>query len=474
MPYFRDPNLDNKDKDQTGGVQLGSSDNPADPSNIDSGGSQTSSKSSPTGSHFQNLDSYITNNDAQGFGQKFGQNVQNSIDQARNTIDTTTNQVKGQINGGANPASQQQINTAVQNAGTGTTPEQEKQYQDWTTQTYQGPHSLSDNAGAQNQIEGGVSAAQAKARLAGSEAGRFSLLDQYYGRPSYNFGQKSLDNLLVERGGGFNNPQQYQNQASQLGAYEDQQRQAIQEAASQRAGQIDQSRQQARSAIGLQDDNTIKGGAIGDFQTGLDARVAQQNAARDQDWQLLQSNLSGTQVPESVLARTDLTAGERLYDLNTPLNDPRYLTKGTDASRTNVANGSDYARYAALAQMAGINPTYLTPDQQANAGNALKPTGNTFNTALFNSDLEGAKADYNQALAQDSGAKQPFGTGAMTYGQLQDFLAQNPNHPLAAAYAPLLNAFNGHWGRTIKTPAFNGLPGDARIVTGPSSGGARR
>lgn len=391
MPYFRDDNLD-KNKDEDGNVQVSSSGVQADPSG-NPNGNQGQMQASRSGSNFQNLDAYLKNNDAAGAGQQFGANVQKSVDEARKTVDESVNQVKNQIGSGAGPATQEQINAAIKSAGAGTTADQAKQYQDWTNQMYQGPHSLAESPDAQNRIEGGISSAQQKAKLAGTESGRFALLDQFYGRPSYNFGEKALDNMLVQRGGGFD-PQAAQEQATQLGVYGDQQAKSVQDAAAQRAAQYDQSKALARSSIGLQDDGTIKGGALGDLQSQIDARVKAENDSENSRYSNLQSDLSDNVINQDTRGITGLKSGIDTYGLNLAA----YLNKPNEATAANSATSDEYAKYLALSQLAGTNPQYLSEANKAKAGSYAPEE--SFNMAGFNKDVSAKKAEYETAAKQ--------------------------------------------------------------------------
>ena len=416
MPFFRDKNLDDQNQTQQGsGVQLSSGGMQADPSGnpnqADSG-----TKSANSGSKFQNLDAYIQNNDAKGFGEKFGQNVQNSIDEAKKTITDTTGQVKSQINAGANPASQDQINAAIAGAGTNKDTNAAKQYQDWTSQTYQGPHSLAETPDAQNKIEGGIQSANIKTKLAGTEPGRFSLLDQYFGRPSYSFGEKALDNMLIQRGGGFNNQAQLQGQAAQLGDYGAQQAKSIQDAASQRAGQIEQSRQAARSAIGLQDDNTIKGGPLADIQSQAEARMKEYNTTQNNDYNTILQQIQGNKLNTNTANLVGLKNGRALYDL-----DPsKYLQHGVEANKysSGVADPKDYARYIALSQMAGTNPGYYNEGDSDKLGQSV--AGNSFRTEDLQNDIAGRESGYNSAIAQINAQYAHTPNSTNDYGLVRD------------------------------------------------------
>jgi hypothetical protein len=388
MPYFRDKNLED-DNEQGGGVQLSSAGMQAGPS----GDPNQKAKSANSGSNFANIDNYLRNNNGQAFGQEVGSRVQGSINQARQGVDTAVGEVRNQIQQAPGAPALEQINQVVQGAGKNTTPDQAKQFQGWMNQSYQGPSGLSDNQAAHSRLQGGINKAKAEATAVGTEAGRFSLLDQYFGRPNYSFGQKSLDNLLVQGGGGLGNTRAYQDQAAQLGGYAKDQSEGLVRDAAQKKGEIEQGRINARTAIGLDEMGQVKGGALGGFQSDVDNRVKAAAQARDDGYNSILDDLADYRVSQDTLAATGLQGGELAYDLDFK----NYLNKGADPTRAQVASKDDYARYLALTQLAGIDPTFLTPETQSQAGK-YDPKS-SFDIERFRADQGGAKASYDAALS---------------------------------------------------------------------------
>jgi len=134
-------------------------------------------------------------------------------------MDTAAGQFKNTVNTSGVVADKTQVDSALADPVSADA----KQFQSWTNASYQGPKSLGDDQSNWNQYWGAAQDANTSAKLAGTESGRFALLDKYYGRPSYSFGEKSLDNLLIQRGGGLNNIQDIQSKAAGLNSYGDQQ-----------------------------------------------------------------------------------------------------------------------------------------------------------------------------------------------------------------------------------------------------------
>lgn len=388
MPYFRDPNEDRDENNQPQGLRLSSSSEEGSPLV----GLEGSNKQNPTGSNFQNLDNYLSTNDAQGFGDKVESKVQGDISQGRNLVDQNVGQVKNQIQQGGVVADRSEIERAVANPVSA----DKNQYQSWTNAQYNGPKSLQDNQAAAGAISGAVSNAQTKAKLTGSEAGRFSLLDSYFGRPNYSFGEKSLDNLLVQRGGGLDT-NNLQNQASQLGAYANQQGGEIGNAAAQRAGQVEQTRKTARDAIGLTDNGTISGGAIGGLTNNIDTRTKFYNDAVTRDFDALKDDVTDDTVRGETLAMLGLESGANLYDLDLD----NYLNSAPlSVGKEAIATPEDYERYLALTNLAGVDPTYLTAATKDQAGKVTNQS--LVNKDKFQQDLKSADLSYQNDLADAS------------------------------------------------------------------------
>lgn len=391
-PYFYDPLMD-KEKDQGSpqGIQLSSASSTMNPAGQPQ--EQGQSGGAPKGiARFQNLDSYLNNNNAQAAGQKFGDKVEGEVDQAKSTMDTAANQFKTKVNASGVVANQSQVNQALSDP----TKADATQYQSWTNAKYDGPKGLEDDQSTWNQYWGAAQNANTTAKLAGKESGRFALLDKYYGRPAYNFGEKSLDNLLIQRGGGLNDVKAIQDKAAGLNTYGANQSKELAATAAQRAAAVENSRNGARSAIGLGENGQIQGGAIGNLQNQVSQRAAQWNQARDKQYGDITADLADDQVSDATLKALGLSGGENLYGMD--LRDSRYLTKNPqDATAATAATGDEYSRYLALSKLAGIDPTFLREADIGKAGTAGNQVG--FNKALYDEDRASAYAALNAATA---------------------------------------------------------------------------
>lgn len=343
-PYFRDPNLD-ENQDQTN-VAISSAGQQA---GADGAAAAPSGSSSGTGSRFTNIDTYLKNN-PESFGQEFGGKVGSTIGEAKSNFDQTAQQAQNRIQSTGTVPTQQEIQGLVANAGDKTTDEDAKKFQGWMNQKYTGPTGVDDTNDAWGQYWGKAEHAKQTVKQAGTEPGRFALLDQFYGRPTYSHGQQALDNLIVQAGGGFNNVGELQKQANELQGYGTQKANEVRNAAAQRSGQIEQAKQSARRAIGLGDNGQIQGGALGDIQSQVDARVKAENDARESQYQNM--------------LKTNSNIENEIFGI-----DPtRFVQRGTTAKRENVATDADYAKYLALSKLAGVEPTYLSAANRSMAG----------------------------------------------------------------------------------------------------------
>lgn len=399
MPYFRDPNLENDDENQQG-ILISSAGEQAGGDGSLQG--QDSNGKKPTGSNFTNIDSYLNGENAKNFGQEFGGKIQGSINKAKSTIDSTADTVKNQASSYGYVPSRDEINSYISGAGDSTTDEDAKKFQGWTSQAYAGPRGIEDNQNAWNEYWGNLKEAKTVANAADKESGRFALLDKYYGRPSYSFGEKSLDNLLVQTGGGFNNSAELKKQAADLDPYAKKRQEEVSSAATQRAADIENARTAARQAIGLGENGQISGGALGSLTADIEARVAAENQKRAALYSSLLSQLGGGTERVSGKGPTanikdyvnGIDPNTHIYDMNLA----NYLKRGPDANKTQVATDQDYARYLALSKLAGVDPSYLSADQRQNAGKL--PVAASFDTSRFLSDAKAAEYAYNQAAEQ--------------------------------------------------------------------------
>jgi hypothetical protein len=398
MPFVFDPNLEDKDQDtaqgaggqaaapaMTGGGETFSGSGADGPAQPQSAMPQSQKGTSKAGSGFVNLDSYLKANQGNQFGQQFVGKVKGDVTQAQQGLGDVKNTFNTAVTQAGKPALElTQAQQMLDNAGKPDAQLDPNAFQSAYNQQYTSPGAAQAAQAGANSIQ---TAAQ-RAKATGTEGGRFALLDQYFGRPQYGFGEKSLDNLLVQRDnrvgsqlqGERSRAQNLGQEAKAFGV------DAINQDAQARAG-VDTNRDAVRNAW-----QTANSG----FESDLGNRVNQWNTDRDALYGRINEDLSDDALSDESLSSLGLGEGQELGNLS--LNDPKYFTKAGDTDRTRLASDQDYARYQALQDLAGEGGHYLDASTRGQAGTAGAPV--SFNKDLFTQDLTQSKAAYQNAAPQ--------------------------------------------------------------------------
>lgn len=466
MPYFTDPNLEEEDKQAQNPSDVKISG--ASPTTENTGGTpqqpnggvstpqaqqQAGGKDLKTGSGFQNLDKYIDTNQPQQFGQQFLGKVSDQVTDASQKQSQAADEFKNQVTSANSLPTQDQINGAVADP----TKADPAAFQTWTSQSYKGPQSLGENQDAWNKYWSSTNQANTSAQQLGTEPGRFSLLDSYFGRPQYNFGEKSLDNLLVQNAGLGQQTKDVQKNASGLVSQGTAQAKDLQSYASQRAGQVDQSKNAALGAIGLDANGQVvmgdQAGAIGKSYQQVQDELAATNASRASDQSAIQSALASGKLTPQQLQALGLTSGEKIYNLDLS----KYVTPGADLTRDQTMTADERSRIQALSQLAGIDDTYAN-------GTAQDPTAAyTWNQNDFNNDLASAKNQYNTDAANIYKSQiQAFSPGINADYINADYMDKNPQVLTPAFWSKAdpatqgrmlsaINDLNSKYGKTISS-----------------------
>jgi hypothetical protein len=379
VPFVYDPNLDHDKNEEQGiasgapQIAQGSSSNEAPAA---SGSTPTAKKELNTGSSFQNIDKYLSTNQSQQFGNQVLGKVGDTLNTAKQNQADASQAFNSQVQSANYTPDQEKINQSLNK------PEEAnaKDFQKWMSQSYQGPKSLAEDQSDWNKYWSGTNQAQAQSKALGSDAGRFSLLDSYFGRPAYNFGEKSLDNLLVQQSGLGKETRDLQNQAAQLKSQGQAQATGLQNLAANRAGEVEQSRKQVNDAYGQ-------------AQTGAQDAISQAtqaaNVARMNEQNALRSALTSGSLSDAQLSQLGLSRGQNTYNLN--LAD--YLSTGGALSNEQVASPEQRARINALSQLAGQQQRFL--------GDQLDPTASySYDKNKMTTDAGAAQAKLNQAMDQ--------------------------------------------------------------------------
>jgi len=451
MPYFTDY-AKKEDEENPGQLQISGASPTTDSSGAISQRTVAGSgKGLVTGSGYQNLDKYIQNNQPQAFGQQVLGKVGSEVGAVQGNLGKI-GEAKTQIASQNKTPEQAQLNAAIANPVAADA----KAWQNWLNQQYQGPTAVSD-VGAYNRLGSSTQKAQTSAGLLGNEAGRFSLLDTYFGRPNYNYGEKSLDNLLLQNAGVGRQSQGLQNQVTALKTAGKEAGIGLQNAITGTEQNVAQSRANARGLIGIDENGQVitgaNAGAIGKQWSAVDQQIAEANAQRQAQQQEVLNNLQGHALTAAQLKQFGLQGGEQIYNV-----DPsQYFTKGSDLNKSQVMSANDLARIRALSQMAGVTDTYSPTELTAKTD----PYG--FNTAQFKNDIAAAKANYDRDW--NTPVVTAGGPVPASMAQLRDFVAnvaqaqanvgRNPNDPstwqgsnaeIARSYINDLNAFKASHG----------------------------
>jgi len=345
-----------------GGGQVIDSAPPAAPS-----AGEAKAKGPTSSDKYQNLNDYLKANEGNGFGESFSNKVNEDVNKGTQAINNAGTQFKSQVDASTVNNNQALINSAISDPAAFNEAENFKKLRD---ASYGGPNSFSDSSDLYSKTYGQTKKAQDAANAAGSEGGRFALLDSYFGRPQYNTGQKSLDNLLVQnnsnaqqgiaqaRQNANEQRSQFQRQSAELSDY-----------ASQGRGTTEATRRAARSALGIDDaGNLVEGqGAIGGALNTLNDELAARKAQAQADVQGFQglrnqrnlSQLTPEQLSLLGITESDITQGY--------INSPQFLQNQGIRNIINPMYGVSGA-----GQFYGANPyQYVSGpmDNELNMGN---------------------------------------------------------------------------------------------------------
>lgn len=343
---------------------------------------------SKQGSGFVNLDKYMTANQGNNFGDQVTGKVQGDVDQAKQTLTDTSAGFTDASNQGTTRWNDVQgtVKGYVDNAGDTTTADDAKSFQGYSNAQYQGPESfLGSTYGTQAQ--GAIQKSAQEANALQTEGGRFALLDQFYGRPKYSMGEKSLDNLLVQNTPGVAaKATSIGNQAKQLSASAGQSTQDLDNLATTNRAATQETGKQTRDYMG---------NAVNEFTKGLEDRYKSFGTDRDAYNQARRDDLSDDAFDEETLALLGLGDGSSLYDVNLA----SYLKENENGQGTvgEFATDQDYARYLALQQLSGEEGNLLSAEDRAKAGTANGRLG--ADKDRLTKDITDRKAQYESRIA---------------------------------------------------------------------------
>lgn len=222
--------------------------------------------------------------------------------------------------------------------------------------------------------------------LTGSETGRKSLLQNLYGKPGYNQGQQSLDNLFLQ-----SNPTQLQ-QLNKAGDLSNQLQNKYQSFVKNASDLNAQYAQEAKDTAGK-----LKSDLSSDIEkekSDLENRVKQASQQRGFNYEDFVNKVRTGNINNADINRLGVNPEEGWFGV-----DPTQFIKmdTTPITTNNVANANDYAKFQALEKLSG----------QSNLANLVKPAGSLGDGIVIGQNQAGqslaqavnaAKTNYNNDL----------------------------------------------------------------------------
>lgn len=323
-----------------------------------------------------------------------------------------------------------------------------------------------NNAAQQNiaQAQANLGTLQQNASNVATEKGRFALLQQALGRPTYNRGQQRLDQLMVQNSGGgvLNNLQRTAAQTAQNATKTiDTVNNNLSTGLNDARSALTEAQKTLVDSLGGLDDATTDAneakGAFGSLQNALRERQQQFIQQNEGLKTQLDTGVKEDRFSPEVLQMLGLQAGQALYDVNLD----EYINPNWSSGNVNeqsVATEADLARYNALAALSGTNPMYLSQQQIGTAKGlelpqdqlqALKDTinsrHNTFTNLQnsYNNDLRNSQWAQETALARAATqAANPYEAAQAVnnlYSQYGDSLAQGRTDSLNSYHRSLID-----------------------------------
>lgn len=332
---------------------------------------KSAASSAPT---FAGINDYLRANKTQA--EKLGQNVANTVsnqaNEARQSVGNLQNAASEQIK----PVSQldEGIFNTIQTGAETLTPEQRQQVKSVVNYQYSGPTDYTQLGDAYSNAANSVKNATQVLQNTQTEEGRVNLLSQLNGGRRTQ-GVNTFDAALLSAGGGR---QELENVANQNKDLQDLFNTTTSNITNQ-IGRLDDPNTPENEATGVMGQSQMQSQAAKKaVQDALAAWTASFNPKVQTTQQDLidkqnriAQDLAGTDryaLTDETLQLLGLEEGMNTYgvDLN------RFLQQAdpSQINAANVASAEDYARYLALADLGGINPTILQAGNEALAGTA--------------------------------------------------------------------------------------------------------
>jgi uncharacterized protein YoxC len=367
-------------------------------------GSAPNSPKPDSGSNFVGIQQYLNANkpQAEKLGTQVSGVIGQSADQARQGVSALNQEAQEKIKP-VNSLSEDVVGK-IQNSAEALTPEERELVKKTTSAQYKGPTAVTSLQNYQSAADA-TNKAKTNIEQSGTEQGRMGLISQVNSKPRTQ-GMNTFDNALLQAGSGREKLAQaassnqdvlsgltnaQSNIQNQIGRADDPNTPDVDES----AGAIGQTNKaQSDSYKAVQD-------ALNNWKSAFQPKVQQAQEGLTGLQQRVNSDIGDN--PYGLDAETmellGLAGGERLYglDLNSYLNP----ASPADINAANVASSEDYARYGALADLAGDTSNLLNPADIAKAGTAPKLSANK---DKLKSDYEAANQSYENAYNTQVGA----------------------------------------------------------------------
>jgi hypothetical protein len=293
---------------------------------------------------FTNLNRYLEANkgykQAQGglAGQIYG-NLENKAGNIRQGFSQAQQDFQNQANQNRRQFDANLVNQAVSNASQFVGNQDNlSAFERMRDAAYGGPQDISNS----NKFQNDVGNFQNIANLSGSEHGRYALLNKLYNTASYNKGQQTLDNLLLQ-----GNQQQLRKlqevnpMASTLSTDVTTGINQARDLASQYGQEAEATRNVTRNALGQ---------AVTDFDAQAEAARQAAEANRAASFSNLISSLSQGKISAADAQKFGLQPGTTLYNI-----DPTQFATQSNftATKQNVITPEQYAQIQALSKLSG-------------------------------------------------------------------------------------------------------------------------
>lgn len=358
------------------------------------------------GSGYVGLDKYLNANKGSQFGGQVMGKVNQNVDSAKQVLGQNTEAFKDATRQGTvkwndvESDAKKIIDTAggvsdrmetmqykpgapkLQIPGRESDPSAADRYKGYMNAKYQGPESFAGSAYG-SQAQGAVQKAAQQSKALQSEGGRFALLDQFYGRPKYSTGEKSLDNLLIQNAPGVAaRSQALGNQAKQLSAQGAQAERDLNNLATTNKFQTEATAQNSRDYLKKAQDT---------FAADLNKRYEDYTKSSDIYNQARLGDISDDELDADTMALLGLNEGDDLMDINLG----SYLKENPKAALNQFANQSDYDRYLALTQIAGEDPSLLLDADREKAGSGINMGRVSADSDKLKQDIAARKSALN-------------------------------------------------------------------------------